>query len=140
MAKGAFNMNIEVPCDVWRRVSDFFAQIVAPCKECVWGNPTSCWRSQCAAFRYRPIAKEVLSVAVTNTPRSIPEHIKVENEILEALKGFTRPIHPADIKLWTTNSRAIKSKAISRLVRRGLIIEERVDPYTRFISLPKKEN
>lgn len=130
--------HVEVPANVWKEVSDFFRQIVAPCSECVWGNRVTCWRSQCAAFKYRPIANDVLAVGNNETRRHLPPHIKVENEILQALKGYNRPVRPVDLKLWTTNSRAIKSKAISRLVHRGLITEERTDKYTRYISLTNK--
>jgi predicted transglutaminase-like protease len=76
----------------------------------------------------------------SNVEDSIPKHIKVENEILAALKGFDRPVSPADIKLWTTNSKSVKSKAITRLIRRGFLKEERFGKYTRCISLTPKGN
>jgi hypothetical protein len=130
---------VEIPSDVWRDVCGFFEQIISPCKECVWGNPVKCWRSECAAFKFRPLARDVLSVTTRHAALT-PAHIRVENEILEALKGFDRPVHPADLKLWTTNSRAVKSKAISRLVRYGLITELREGKYSRCISLANKGN
>jgi len=132
---------IEVPSDIWRDVYTFFEVLVRPCKECIWGNPLECWRSECAAFKYRPIARDVMSVSnKSNVEDSIPKHIKVENEILVALKGFDRPVSPADIKLWTTNSKSVKSKAITRLIRRGFLKEERFGKYTRCISLTPKGN
>lgn len=130
---------VEIPSNVWRDVCGFFEQIISPCKECVWGNIVKCWQSKCAAFKFRPLARDVLSVTTQHAALP-PNHIRVENEILQALKGFGRPVHPADLKLWTTNSRAVKSKAISRLVRRGLIREERSGKYTRYISLTNKGN
>lgn len=130
---------VEIPSDIWRDVCGFFEQIISPCKECVRGNTVKCWHSDCAAFKFRPLARDVLSVTTQHATLT-PAHIRVENEILEALKGFDRPVHPAALKLWTTNSRAVKSKAISRLVRRGLIKEERNGKYTRYISLTNKGN
>lgn len=131
--------HVEVPFNVWQEVHNFFAQIVEPCQNCVWGTPIQCWKSECAAFNYRPLARDVMSVHAKSA-HTIPDCVKVENEILEVLKSYTHPIHPSSIKLWTTNSRVIKSKAISRLVNRGLITEHRINSYTRYISLPKKEN
>lgn len=132
-----------IPIRVWKDVRDFFSQIVSPCKECVRGNPVRCWYSQCAAFKYRPIARDVLAVPLHQSANSapiIPTHVRVEQEILSALANFDCPITPATLKLRSTHSKAVKSKAISRLVKRGRIIEERIDNYIRYISLPTKKD
>ena len=130
---------VEVPAKIWKDVYTFFEVLVRPCKECIWGNPLQCWRSECAAFQYRPIARDVMSVQNSGRkPMSMPKHISIENEILQALKGYDRPVSPADIKLWTTNSKSVKSKTITRLIRKGFIKEERIGKYTRCISLTPK--
>lgn len=131
-----------VPSDLWKDVRDFFAALVAPCKDCARGNPVRCWRADCAAFKYRDLARRVESVA-SHAAIRVPRHVLVENEIVEALRRYGEPIYPSMIVLRTTNSKANKRNAIDRLVRQGRVIEERINDYTRKISLSpnqKKEN
>lgn len=128
---------VGIPSWIWREVRDFFAQIVSPCQTCVYGNPIECWESRCAAFKFRPIARDVMSVNTKAAP-ALPHYVQIEEEIIDVLSRFNRPVLPSMIKLRTTCSKAVKSKAITRLVKRGKIVEEK-NGYSRFISLPKKE-
>ena len=128
---------ISVPVHIWKEVVNFFRQIVSPCAECVRGNPVRCWQSGCAAFKFRPIARDVLSVSSRQGPiLQLPSFVLVENEIIELLRQYGKPMLPSMLRLSTTKSKAVKSKTISRLVRKGRIIEQRVDEHTRLISLP----
>lgn len=130
---------VAIPVKVWRDVRDFFERLAAPCRDCLRGNPTQCWQSNCAAFKYRIIARDVLSVnAKSELAPIIPHYIRVEQEILGILKSYDYPITPATLRLRSTHSKSVKSKTISRLVRQGRIVEERIGDYTRYISLPKK--
>ena len=128
-----------VPANLWRDIRDFFAALVAPCKDCVRGNPIRCWQSDCAAFQFRDLARRIAAVSV-HTPVHIPHHVLVENEILDALYRYGVAIYPSQLVLSSTNSKVNKSHAISRLIRQGRIVEERINSYTRKISLPKNGN
>ena len=132
------NDNIVVPAHIWKEVSDFFAAIVAPCRDCLRGNLHSCWESRCAAFQFRGLARSVASVSPTGVRIRIPRHVLIENEILDALQKFGKPIYPSMLVLTSTNSKANKRNAIDRLVRKGRIVETRINSYTRMISLPDK--
>ena len=94
-----------VPTALWREVRDFFAALVAPCKDCVRGNPLRCWYGDCAAFRFRDLARRIEGVSLHATVR-IPRHVLVENEILDALRSYGMPIYPSQLVLTTTNSKA----------------------------------
>jgi hypothetical protein len=132
------NAVVSVPSSIWKDVHDFFAALVDPCKCCVRGNPIQCWHGDCAAFPYRIIARDVLSVNSSPCDAQVlQQHVLIENEILDALSRVKEPVLPSDLKLWVTNSKVAKSKAITRLVKRGKIIEKRIDDHTRYISLPK---
>ena len=124
-----------VPSDVWREVKDFFACLVTPCKDCCRGNPIKCWHSKCPAYQFRNIARRVASTLEHGTLR-IQRHTLIENEILDILNRFNGPVYPSQLVLSTTNSKANKFTAINRLVREGRIVEERINEYTRKISLP----
>lgn len=134
------NKRVTIPARVWYEVRDFFAQIVSPCRDCLRGNFTNCWQSRCAAFKFRPIARDVLAIKCDSTAPALPMYVQIEDEILEQLSRYTRPVPPSALRLTTTRSKAVKSKTISRLVRRGLVIEDRADNHTRYISLPTKRN
>jgi hypothetical protein len=128
-----------VPVDLWRDIRDFFAALVAPCKECVRGNPVRCWYSGCAAFPFRDLARRIKAVSFHATVH-IPRHVLVENEILDALCRHGIPVYPSQLVLSSTNSKVNKSHAISRLIKQGRIVEERINSYTRKISLPENGN
>lgn len=128
-----------VPVDLWRDIRDFFAALVAPCKECVRGNPVRCWYSGCAAFPFRDLARRIKAVSFHTTVH-IPRHVLVENEILDALCRHGIPVYPSQLVLSSTNSKVDKSHAISRLIKQGRIVEERINSYTRKISLPTTTN
>ena len=134
------NSRVPVPAVVWHEVRRFFAALVSPCKECVRGNPESCVEPRCPVFKYRDIAALVLSAAASlrTPPPPLPEPkaVAVENEILALLKHYGKPVYPSMLVLQSTHSRANKRNAINRLVMRGLVVEERVNPYTRILSLP----
>ena len=132
-------MSFAVPHDLWKDIRDFFAAIVAPCKDCARGNPSSCWNSGCAAFPFRDLARRV-AVVSTHAAVRIPHHVAIENEILDQLSRYGSPVYPSQIVLSTTNSKVKKSHAISRLIRQKRIVEERINDYTRRISLPKTGN
>ena len=127
-----------VPTALWRDIHDFFSAIVAPCKNCVRGNPVRCWQSECPAFQFRDIARRVEESSVSVTVR-VPKHILVENEILEALRRYGTAAYPSQIILSSTRSKANKRNAIDRLVRKGLVVEERINQYTSKISLPNHQ-
>lgn len=126
-----------VPTSLWRDVRDFFAPLVSPCKDCVRGNSVRCWQGDCPAFRFRDIARRIEGVSLHAAVR-IPRHVRVENEILDALLRHGEAVYPSQLVLTSTNSSVTKSHAISRLVRQGRIVEERINDYTRKISLPKR--
>lgn len=128
-----------VPTTLWRDVRDFFASLVAPCKECVRGNPVRCWESRCAAFQFRDLARRIKAVHC-GVPVRVPRHVLVENEILDALRRYGIAVYPSQIQLTTTHSKANKRNAIDRLVRQGRVVEERINSYTRKISLPTNGN
>lgn len=132
-----------VPSALWREVRGYFAALVAPCKTCLRGNPTQCWYPECPAFRVRDLAYRVASTGVTeDTPSAARQARIIEDEIIDILKHFDKPVYPSMIILTSTNSKANKSHAIDRLVKQGRIVEERINSYTRTISLPTttKEN
>lgn len=124
-----------IPTALWRDVRDFFAALVAPCKDCMRGNPVRCWESRCAAFQFRDLARRIES-AHGGVPVHVPRHVLVENEILDALHRYGIAVYPSQIVLSSTRSKANKRNAIDRLVRQGRVIEERINSYTRKISLP----
>lgn len=124
-----------VPTVLWHDVRDFFAALVAPCKDCMRGNPVRCWESRCAAFQFRDLARRIES-AHGGVPVHVPRHVLVENEILDALHRCGIAVYPSQIVLSSTHSKANKRNAIDRLVRQGRVIEERINSYTRKISLP----
>lgn len=129
-----------VPVDLWRDIRDFFAALVAPCKDCVRGNSIRCWNSDCAAFPFRDLARRIVAMSA-HAPIHVPRHIAIENEILDAMHRFGGgPVYPSQIALTTTRSKVDKSHAISRLIKQGRIVEERINDYTRRISLPKTGN
>lgn len=133
-------MSVAVSYELWNDICDFFATLVAPCKECVRGNPVRCWRSDCAAFPFRDLARRIVMVSA-HAPVHVPRHVAIENEILDALHRFGgMPVYPSQIILATTHSKVDKTRAISRLVRQGRIVEERINDYTRRISLPTNGN
>ena len=125
-----------IPTALWHDVRDFFAALVAPCKDCVRGNLVYCWESRCAAFQFRNLARRI-EAADGRTPVRIPRHVLVENEILDVLRRYGIAVYPSQILLTTTRSKANKRNAIDRLVRQGRVVEERINSYTRKISLPK---
>lgn len=141
-------MSVMIPSDIWKEVRGFFAALAAPCKDCVRGNTVRCWHSDCSAFQFRDIAHRIAAVnAVSAQPvarpaHATPRHVSVENEILEIIRSRFGggPVYPSQIALSTTRSRVDKSHAISRLIKRGLVVEERINEYTRRISLPKNGN
>lgn len=130
-----------IPEALWRDIVDFFSTIVAPCKDCLRGNLHNCWESRCAAFQFRSLARRIL-VASSNGQSYVrtPQSVEVEKEILELLSKYGKPIYPSMLILNSTHSRANKRNAINRLVKRGEIIEERINSYTRMLSLPPKPN
>jgi hypothetical protein len=133
-------MSIAVPHELWNDIRDFFAALVASCKDCVRGNPIRCWNSDCAAFPFRDLARRIVAVSV-HAPVHVPRHVAVENEILDALhRCGGGPVYPSQIALTTTRSKVDKSHAISRLIKQGRIVEERINDYTRRISLPTNGN
>lgn len=127
-----------VPSSLWHDIRGFFAVIVAPCKDCVRGNPVRCWHSECAAFRFRELARRVEGVHGSVQVR-VPRHVLIENEVLAILRHYGEPVYPSMIVLTTTHSKANKRNAINRLVRKGLVVEQRVNSYTRLLSLPQKK-
>ena len=124
-----------VPTPLWQDIRDFFGALVRPCKDCVRGNPVSCWYGDCAAFQFRELARRIEAVGAHVAVR-VPRHVLVENEILEALRRHGVAVYPSQILLTSTRSKANKRNAIDRLVRQGRIVEERINSYTRKISLP----
>lgn len=133
------NDSVSVPRSIWREVSDFFAALFAPCKDCVRGNVHQCWNANCSAFKFRTISRRVASVSTTGG-LSFARWVAIENEILNAVRHNGGPIPPQNIKLNSTHSKAVKSATISRLVKQGRLVETRTGKHTRLISLPKKEN
>lgn len=136
-------MSVSVQYDLWRSIVEFFSALVAPCKECVRGNPTRCWHSQCAAFRMRPLAYRVIEVGVpsanTAQNQTVPNHIAIDSEIVEKLSRYAYPVPASAIRLRSTNSRVKKCHAITRLIRHGIVEEVRLKGGGRLITLKNKK-
>lgn len=130
---------IAVPPDVWLEVKGFFDSLVAPCKDCVRGNPVRCWNSGCRAFGFRSLARRIDALS-PNTKVHMPRHVLVEDEILDILRRYGKPVYPSMVVLTTTNSKTVKSNAITRLAKQGRIVVEQVNEYTRKISLPTNQD
>lgn len=128
---------IAVPPDVWGEIKGFFDTLVVQCKDCIRGNPLRCWHSGCPVFRFRNLARRIDSLS-PDTKVHIPQYIIVENEILEILRRYGKPVYPSMVVLTSTNSKACKSNAITRLAKQGRIVVEQVNDYTRRISLPQE--
>ena len=124
-----------VPPDLWDEVRAYFAALIAPCKTCLRGNPTQCWHPECPSFRVRDLARRIESVS-NHGKVDIPNHVRIEDEILDILRRYGRPVYPSMVILSSTNSKVSKCQAIDRLVKQGRVVEERINDYTRKISLP----
>lgn len=130
--------DVLVPRSLWRDISDFFAALFAPCKDCVRGNTHTCWNGGCPTFRFRNIARRV--AAVRRGELNFARWMVVENEILGVLRAAGRPLSPASIVLDTTRSRANKHNAINRLLRQGRIVQTRsADGRHRLISIQERK-
>ena len=133
---------VAVPPDVWNEVKGFFDSLVSQCKDCVRGNPVRCWNSNCKAFMFRSLARRIDALS-PDTKVHVPRHVIVENEILDILRRYGKPVYPSMVVLTSTNSKTNKAHAITRLAKQGRIVVEQVNEYTRRISLPQdtqKEN
>ena len=132
-------MSVTVDMELWRDISDFFSAIVAPCKECLRGNPVKCWEAQCAAFRFRGIARRIKDVNVSTAELvKVPHFIVIENEIIEKLSLMKRPVRPKDIRLRSTNNKVDKCHAIKRLIKKGIVKEIVPEKGSRLILLHTK--
>ena len=130
--------NIEIPIDLWRDLRKFFEPLIAPCKDCMRGNLHRCWAgNSCPAFQYRAIGKRITEVERKEIEK--PNFILVENEIVEILRKEGKPMYPSCIVLHSTKSKANKWTAISRLIHRGIVVETRINDYTRMLSLKESE-
>ena len=128
---------IAVPPDVWYEIKRFFDALVAPCKDCVRGNIVKCWIAKCPAHKFRSLARRI-DAFTPDTKAHIPHHVQVENEILDILCRYAKPVYPSMVILSTTNSKTCKSNAITRLAKQGRIVIEQINDYTRKISLPNQ--
>lgn len=130
--------DVSIPRDLWRDIRDFFLPFIAGCKDCVRGNLYACWHGDCAAFRFRNIARRISSVQAGCAPIK-PNCALVEDEILSALALYDRPVPPSRVVLESTRSKANKYSAIRRLVRMGQVAETFTPNGSRLISLPPRE-
>ena len=130
-----------VPESLWQDISSFFANAVYQCKDCYKGNLHTCWRGNCPVFPFRDLARRIreLPGGEAEVELRLPNHVKVENEILAILAKNGAPMYPSCIVLASTSSKANKHTAINRLVRDGRVVETRVNGYTRMISLPNNK-
>lgn len=127
---------IAVPPDVWYEIKSYFDGLVAQCKDCVRGNPLKCWNPGCKAFMHRNLARRIDALS-PDTKVHIPRHVLIEDEIIDILGRYGKPVYPSMVVLTSTNSAVNKAHAITRLVEQGRIVVEKVNDYTRKISLPQ---
>ena len=115
-----------------------FGALVAQCKDCVRGNPVKCWNPNCPTFKFRALARRIDALS-PNTKVHVPNHVLVEDEILDILRRYGKPVYPSMVVLTSTNSKVNKAHAITRLAKQGRIVVEQVNDYTRLISLPNQD-
>ena len=131
------NDGVEIPSDLWKDIRGFFLPLIAPCKDCVRGNLNRCWHSDCAAFQFRYLGMRIADIGDNKVRK--PHFAQIEDEIIDILRREGKPVYPSCIILATTKSKANKCSAINRLIRRGVIVETRINDYTRMISLKSNQ-
>ncbi len=124
---------IAVPQEVWAEVRRHFGRLVQQCRDCLYGTPVRCGRTQCPAWRYRPLAAKVAAVAAPN--RNLARHYVLEQSILDALFRAGRPITVKSLRIHGY-TRWEKSHAVRRLVASGSIVRVRGADGRKFVSLP----